>query len=59
VSWAWLRGDVILLKAKGRGSSIDVERQDAMVCKLRDGKIARIDYYNNRAQALKAVGLAG
>jgi hypothetical protein len=28
-----------------------------MVCKLRDGRIVRIDYYNNREQALKAVGL--
>ena len=49
---------VILMKARGRGSSVDVERQDAMVCAVRDGKIWRVDYYNSRQQALKAVGLA-
>jgi ketosteroid isomerase-like protein len=50
---------VILLKAKGRGSSVDVERQDAMVCKVRDGKIVQLDYYNSKQQALDAAGLAG
>jgi hypothetical protein len=34
-----------------------VDRQDAIVYQLRDGKIGRLDYYNNRDQALKAVGL--
>jgi hypothetical protein len=28
-----------------------------MICKWRDQKIMRVDYYNNREQALKAVGL--
>ena len=45
------------LKATGRGSGVTVERLDAMVYKMRDGKIVRVDYYNNREQALKAVGL--
>ena len=45
------------MKATGAGSSITVEREDAMVCKMRDQKVVRIDYYNNREQALKAVGL--
>jgi ketosteroid isomerase-like protein len=49
---------VFRVKAKGRGSGIAVERQDAMVLKVRDGKIVRLDYYNNRADALKAAGLA-
>ena len=50
---------VILMKARGRGSSVDVERQDAMVCAVRDDTIWRVDYYNSRQQALEAVGLAG
>ncbi len=48
---------VLLLKVKGRGSDVDVERRDAMVCAMREGRIARIDYYNDRGQALKAAGL--
>jgi ketosteroid isomerase-like protein len=49
---------VFLLKAKARGSSVDVERQDGIVYRLRNGKVIRLDYYNSRHQALKAVGLA-
>jgi ketosteroid isomerase-like protein len=49
---------VFRLRAKGRGSGVEVERHDAMVFELREGKICRIDYYNNRRDALKAVGLA-
>jgi ketosteroid isomerase-like protein len=45
--------------ATGRGSGVAVEREDAMVCRVHDGKVIRVDYYNNRAQALKAVGLEG
>jgi ketosteroid isomerase-like protein len=48
---------VIRMKAKGRGSGVVVQRQDAMVCKVRDGKIVRLDYYNSREQGLKAAGL--
>src|ERR1700680_3348442 len=48
---------VIRMKAKGQGSGVEVERQDAMVFEVLDGKIKRLDYYNNRAQALEAVGL--
>jgi ketosteroid isomerase-like protein len=50
---------VIFLKARGRGSSVEVERQDAIVYRVRNGKIIRFDYYNSRKQALEAVGLAG
>ena len=48
---------VIRLRARARGSDVDVERQDAIVYRLRDGTIVRFDYYNSRQQALKAVGL--
>jgi ketosteroid isomerase-like protein len=50
---------VFRMKAIGRGSGIAVERQDAMVYSVRDGKIARVDYYNSKQQALDAVGLEG
>ena len=48
---------VILLRARARGSDVDVQRQDAIVYRLRDGTIVRFGYYNSRQQALKAVGL--
>jgi ketosteroid isomerase-like protein len=48
----------ILVKARARGSSIDLERQDGIVYTVRDGKIVRLDYFNSRQQALEAVGLA-
>jgi ketosteroid isomerase-like protein len=48
---------VFLLKAKPRGGSVDVERQDGIVYTLRSGKICRLDYYNSKQQALEGVGL--
>lgn len=44
------------MKATGRTSGVPIERQDAMVFEVRDGKIVRIDYYNSRQQALESVG---
>ena len=44
-------------KTTGHGSGVTLEREDAMVFELRDGKIARLDYYNSREQARKAAGL--
>jgi ketosteroid isomerase-like protein len=49
----------IRMKVKGRDSGIEVERQDALVYKIRDGKFVRCDYFNNRKQALEAFGLEG
>jgi ketosteroid isomerase-like protein len=46
------------MRTTGRGSGVEIERQDAIVSKLRNGGIVRVDYYNDRQQALKAVGLA-
>jgi ketosteroid isomerase-like protein len=43
----------------GHGSGVALEREDAMVFELRDGKIVRLDYYNDRAEARKAAGLDG
>jgi len=54
-------GDEVVIvfdvKATGRASGVSVEREDAMVCRVHGGRITRIDYYNNRAQALAHVGL--
>jgi ketosteroid isomerase-like protein len=54
-------GDKVLavfrIKAVSRGSGLTAEREDAMVCEISDGIVSRLDYYNNREQALKAVGL--
>jgi ketosteroid isomerase-like protein len=49
---------VFRLTAKGKGSGVEVKRQDAMVLTVRDGKSVRVDYYNNEAQALEAAGLS-
>jgi ketosteroid isomerase-like protein len=47
---------VFNMNATGLGSGVKLERQDGMTCELRDGKIARLDYYNSREQALQAAG---
>ena len=44
--------------ARGKGSGIELARDDAVVAEYRDGKIVRIGYYNDQSQALEAVGLA-
>ena len=49
---------VYRLTATGRASCVTVDREDAMVCHVEKGLITRLDYYNNRAQALEQVGLA-
>jgi ketosteroid isomerase-like protein len=49
---------VFRMTATGRGSGVEVERQDAIVWSVRDGKVVRLDYYNNREQALGTVDLA-
>ena len=45
------------MKATGVSSGVALERKDAMVFALRDGKVVRVDYYNNRPEALEAVEL--
>jgi ketosteroid isomerase-like protein len=49
---------VFHMKAIGRDSGIALERQDAMVFELRDGKVMRLDYFNSVNEALEAVGPA-
>jgi ketosteroid isomerase-like protein len=50
---------LVLLRDHGRlrGSAADVEQVGASVWTLRDRKVARIDFYPNREQALEAAGL--
>ena len=45
------------IRAVGAGSGIAVERGDGMVWLFRDGKLARLDYFNDQGEALEAVGL--
>src|SRR5207248_1927191 len=49
---------LFLVRAKGKGSGIELSRRDALVCTLRAGKIGKGTYYNDQQEALKAVGLA-
>jgi ketosteroid isomerase-like protein len=43
---------------RGKGSGIELTREDAVLAEYRNGKIARIGYYNDQAQALEAAGLS-
>ena len=44
-------------RARGRGSGIEVEARFHEVYTLRDGKIVRVDEFNDRAEALEAAGV--
>jgi ketosteroid isomerase-like protein len=46
------------MTATGRGSGITIEREDALVYRFREGLIVRVDYFNNRPEALQAAGLS-
>jgi ketosteroid isomerase-like protein len=43
--------------AKGKESGVELARPDAMVASFLGGKAVKLGYYNDQAQALKAVGL--
>jgi len=45
--------------ARGTGSGVELARDDAAIAEFRDGKVVRIAYYNDQAQALEAAGLLG
>jgi ketosteroid isomerase-like protein len=42
----------------GRGSGIELTRDDAVLSVFQNGKIVRIGYYNDQAQAREAIGLS-
>jgi ketosteroid isomerase-like protein len=50
---------VVTFHAKGRGkaSGIEVDARSYQVYKLRNGKLARMDEYTDRREALEAAGL--
>lgn len=45
------------MTVRGKGSGIELTRDDAVLTEFQDGKIVRIGYYNDQAQALEAAGL--
>jgi ketosteroid isomerase-like protein len=45
------------IRAVGAESGISVERGDGMVWVFREGKLVRLDYFNDQDEALEAVGL--
>ena len=48
---------LILQRGKGRSSGLGMKMETAMVATVRDGKVIRMDNYEDRAEALEAVGL--
>jgi len=48
---------LVRMNTEGRGSGITAQREDAVVYRVGQGLITRIDYYNDRGEALRAVGL--
>ena len=46
------------VSARGKGSGTPFEQHIFAALRVRDGKVAQIHDYTERAQALKAVGLA-
>ncbi len=42
--------------ATGRTSGLKLDRRDAQVYELRDGRVVRLDYFGTKAEALKATG---
>jgi ketosteroid isomerase-like protein len=47
---------VVRMHAQGSGSGLELSRQDAVVYRFQDDKIARADYYNSKDQALEDAG---
>src|SRR6184192_3733193 len=42
---------------RGKGSGIELTREDGVLADYRAGKIVRLGYYNDQEQALEAAGL--
>jgi ketosteroid isomerase-like protein len=45
--------------ATGKGSGIELSRDDASITEFRDGKVSKIGYYNDQQEALRAAGVEG
>jgi ketosteroid isomerase-like protein len=48
---------ILRLAGRGRRSGVPVERQEAHIWTVRDGKLWRLRVFRTRTEALKAVGL--
>jgi hypothetical protein len=53
----YARRVLFTMRTTGKGSAIPLEREDAIVFRLDDGRITRIDYYNDQHQARVEYGL--
>ena len=71
-SWEWMQveiegivdlGDRVLMtlhqRAKGRGSSVEVDLKSFNVVTVRDSKVARLELFIDEGDALRAAGLTG
>jgi ketosteroid isomerase-like protein len=47
---------LFVMHATGKGSGATVERKDAIVSTFRNGKLTRVEYFNDQSRALEAVG---
>jgi ketosteroid isomerase-like protein len=55
-------GDDIVLSlfrifVTGKGSGIELSRDDAVIARFRDGKIVKLGYYNDQSQARRDAGM--
>ena len=55
-------GDKVLVMAtflaRGRGSSVELEKYEPHVWTIREGKVVRFEWFNDRLEAERAAGLA-
>jgi ketosteroid isomerase-like protein len=47
---------VFVVKARGKGSGVEIKARNATVNEFRDGRIARVDYYTTEEEAVEAAG---
>ena len=47
-----------VVRARGRGSGIDMEARGAMLWNVQEGKILRVKMFQNKGEVLAAVGLS-
>ena len=48
---------VFILRAKGKGSGVETERENAVVYTVKDGKVSRCDYYGEVENAFEDAGV--
>jgi ketosteroid isomerase-like protein len=50
---------LIVLRARGRGTGIEVQNRGVHLWRMRDGKAVRLEGYFDREAGLRSVGLQG